>query len=93
MNMAIAHDVENREIINTALEQYPYSFLLRAAYLTNLKPRWGGSYSEMNSFADAAQKYVKINPRLAALKGFSYLDHANYITGGDNLTPISENWS
>lgn len=75
-NKTLSEDEENREIMRRALEIFPYSFMLREVYMNSLEPRWGGSYPEMDAFAEDARRFVKQNPRLALLKGYAYADWA-----------------
>ncbi len=56
----------------------PGSFNLRAAYLYVLKPRWAGSYAEMDAFAAKSQEAVELNPRLRHLLGFADADRADF---------------
>ena len=41
---------EARRLIDQANRLYPQNFVARARYLLQLKPRWGGSYLEMERF-------------------------------------------
>jgi tetratricopeptide (TPR) repeat protein len=52
----------------------PNSFLLRATYMHNLLPRWGGSYEAMAQFAAKSAPYAAKNPRIKALGGFADWD-------------------
>ncbi|HJP61301.1 MAG TPA: DUF4034 domain-containing protein [Gemmatimonadaceae bacterium] len=63
------HDA-SRWLLDKALQFQPYSFRLRAVHMENLTPRWGGSYVEMNAFADESMPYAQRNPRIAALRGY-----------------------
>jgi tetratricopeptide (TPR) repeat protein len=60
----------SRQMLDQALKIQPYSFLLRATYMHNLLPRWGGSYEAMARFAEESAPYANRNPRIKALKGF-----------------------
>ena len=60
----------SRQMLDRALKIQPYSFLLRATYMHNLLPRWGGSYEAMARFAEESAPYAKRNPRINALRGF-----------------------
>ena len=80
----------NQEVIANSLRLFPYSFMLRENYLNALKPRWGGSYSRMDAFADEAQPYQKKNPRLRLLKGYSYADKADLVLRDKNYTKAIE---
>ena len=60
----------SRQMLDQALKVQPYSFVLRAAHMYSLLPRWGGSYKAMAQFAQESMPYAKRNPRIAALRGF-----------------------
>jgi len=60
----------SRELLDKALKIQPLSFRLRATYMHNLLPRWGGSYEEMERFAQESAPYAARNPRIRALQGF-----------------------
>jgi len=70
----------DRPLVERALANWPNSFLIRKAYMHRLKPRWGGSYEEMQAFADAAQPYAQANPRLKFLHGFIYVDRGQMLS-------------
>lgn len=74
INGTMSADGENEEIIKKALKIFPYSFLIRSVYQRYLRPIWGGSYLEMDNFAEEAQKFVNKNSRLVLLKGSSYAE-------------------
>lgn len=77
INAANGNKKENKELINTALNIYPGSYLIRAQYLVYLTPRWGGSYEKMDSFAKESLRYSKLNPLINTLPGYVYRDQAN----------------
>ena len=60
---------------NEALVVCPSCFRIRAKYLNFARPRWGGSYEEMEDFARAVddQRW----PRLHALRGYVDEDRAS----------------
>jgi tetratricopeptide (TPR) repeat protein len=60
----------SRRFLDQALKLQPNSFVVRAAHMHNLLPRWGGSYEAMAKFADESAPYAARNPRIKALKGF-----------------------
>ncbi len=60
----------SRQMLDEALKIQPYSFLLRAAHMYNLLPRWGGSHEAMAKFAEESMPYAKRNPRIKALGGY-----------------------
>ncbi|HMF87919.1 MAG TPA: tetratricopeptide repeat protein, partial [Gemmatimonadaceae bacterium] len=60
----------SRQLLDRALSIQPHSFVLRAAHMHNLLPRWGGSYDAMTEFAEESAPFAKRNPRMRALQGF-----------------------
>ncbi|MFQ3231324.1 MAG: tetratricopeptide (TPR) repeat protein, partial [Reinekea sp.] len=68
---------KTKEIVNSALKIFPESFYLRNTYIYSLTPRWGGSYSEMQAFADTALPYIDQTPLLEILPGAIEIDMAN----------------
>ncbi|MEP6858700.1 MAG: DUF4034 domain-containing protein, partial [Gemmatimonadales bacterium] len=63
-----------RTLMAEAMKLQPSSFLLRATYMHNLLPRWGGSYEAMAQFAAESAPYAARNPRIKALGGFADWD-------------------
>jgi tetratricopeptide (TPR) repeat protein len=61
-------------LMDEAMKLQPNSFLLRATYMHNLLPRWGGSYEAMAQFAAKSAPYAAKNPRIKALGGFADWD-------------------
>ncbi|WP_233582814.1 DUF4034 domain-containing protein [Corallococcus sp. CA053C] len=76
LNVATAlGDREARErIFARAVEQCPSCADIRAVYLYGLRPRWGGSYEEMEAFAEAQ---VRAHPEMGFLRGFADWDRAD----------------
>jgi tetratricopeptide (TPR) repeat protein len=74
----ISTTVSDRASISSLMEEamklQPNSFLLRATYMHNLLPRWGGSYEAMAQFAAKSAPYAAKNPRIKALGGFADWD-------------------
>ena len=54
-----------------AAEQCPSCADFRAVYLHSLAPRWGGSYAQMDTFAEAQSR---AHPELGFLRGFADWD-------------------
>jgi len=77
-------------LVERALANWPNSFLIRKAYMHRLKPRWGGSYRKMQSFADAAQTYAQANPRLKFLHGFIYVDQGQMLANDERFEQAIE---
>ena len=86
INSTLSNHVAKDTAIRTGLEFFPYSFLLREIYMHYSRPIWSGSYQQMDNFAEQAQTYVKINPRLRLLKGASFNEKGwRVLTGSDNF--------
>ena len=66
-------------VIRRAVQLFPRSFVIHARAMRTLEPRWGGSYPEMEKFAEQAEPQFKTNPRLTALYGFIYYDQARIL--------------
>lgn len=66
-----------KAVLTKALEINTATYVVRAAYLNSLKPRWGGSYEEMKLFVEKSQIYVKENPKIKLLFGDLYADAAS----------------
>ncbi|WP_244237355.1 DUF4034 domain-containing protein [Corallococcus llansteffanensis] len=75
LNVATAlGDREARErVFARAAEQCPSCADVRTVYLHGLTPRWGGSYEEMDAFAEAQSR---AHPELGFLRGFADWDRA-----------------
>lgn len=52
----------------------PYSLMLRVSFMGTLAPRWGGSYREMEKFADESEALSSHNPNLRVLQGYIDFD-------------------
>ena len=62
---------------NRALRLSPASFVTRWLAITNLAPRWGGTYESMDRVAAQAQQFASANPELRTLQGFVDWDKAD----------------
>ena len=49
-------------VIRRAVQLFPRSFVIHARAMRTLEPRWGGSYPEMEKFAEQAEPQFKTNP-------------------------------
>lgn len=79
MDVNVNDDETMRQILDQGLRIQPYSFRLRAVYIQNLEPRWGGSYGAMMKFAEESAPYAARNPRIRALAGFVDYDQARVL--------------
>lgn len=57
-----------------ALEINPTSYVVRSTYLKSLRPRWGGSYKQMEAVANASLEYINENPKFKFLEGLILKD-------------------
>ncbi|HUO05847.1 MAG TPA: hypothetical protein VMU16_11690 [Candidatus Binataceae bacterium] len=57
-----------------ALSAVPASFAVREQIMYSLRPGFGGSYDEMQQFAEASQSYASDNPAMQYLKGWIAID-------------------
>lgn len=76
----LGHMVDDEKLaaaLQAALDVSPYSYAARRRYIHFTKPRWGGSYEQMQVVVDAAQEYADKNPRLTLLRGMPYADAAS----------------
>lgn len=65
-------------IYQQSREHLPDSYLLAADYMNALKPRWHGTYNQMDQFANLMRKQVKSNPRFYDLGGYVFADRADW---------------
>ena len=61
--------------LKTVFAQCPDCFQVRVTVMNSLRPRWGGSYELMESFARASQR--SDNPRMKILEGYVLEDKAD----------------
>ena len=66
-----------RRTLDAALASCPRCYLIRAAYMSTLVPRWGGSYEAMAAFARESEQVP--NPKMRLLKGYVDQDQANML--------------
>jgi tetratricopeptide (TPR) repeat protein len=71
-----SNDTERKKYIEKAIEINPATYKLRATYILSLTPRWGGSYKEMEAFANDSLSYATQNHKLQILPGLIYDDQA-----------------
>jgi hypothetical protein len=57
-----------KNILAIAVRSIPETYYIRYTYLTSLHPRWGGSYEQMQEYANSIDKDALINPRIWSLK-------------------------
>jgi tetratricopeptide (TPR) repeat protein len=68
-----------RQDLIDGLKDIPASYVLRRQYMSDLIPRWGGSYDAMRAMAAWSREMADSNPRLRALAGFVALDSAEML--------------
>jgi tetratricopeptide (TPR) repeat protein len=65
-----AGDTQSAErTLKEAVRQVPETYYVRHAYLMALRPRWGGDYSLMQTYAATLDAAAARNPRIWSLKG------------------------
>jgi len=74
---------EEDQVFAEARELYPDSFLLYSHFLNARRPRWGGSYAEMEKIARKALEQANFNPEMYLLFGKIYDDQAWYFWKDD----------
>jgi tetratricopeptide (TPR) repeat protein len=67
--------------LDKAIAINPRAYHYRYAYITHLKPRWGGSWKAMQQFVDETKSYFKDNPRLWILQGYKAADKGDIASG------------
>lgn len=65
-----------RDHFEAGLKVCPNSAWLRNAYISSLRPRWGGSYQAMRTFAAEQQPLAEIDPRVRDMYGWVEWDLA-----------------
>ncbi|EDY87406.1 tetratricopeptide repeat domain protein [gamma proteobacterium HTCC5015] len=65
---------EMRKILRQGVAVLPASYMIREKYILALRPRWGGSYKMMSSYARQAEKHIEENPKLSLLFGILLTD-------------------
>jgi tetratricopeptide (TPR) repeat protein len=78
-------ETDKAQLLSDAIVSAPGTFMVRSTYLETIKPKWGGSYREMQEFTDASMRYLDRNPRLWALKGEPYAEQAQQAWMADDL--------
>jgi tetratricopeptide (TPR) repeat protein len=81
----VADGSVSRATLNEALVTYPASFRLRSQHLGKLKPRWGGSYRQMEAFIQEQLPAASLNPRIRWLQGFVAWDRAEVAAASDDI--------
>lgn len=88
------------KLLATGTAFCPSCFSLRAAYITGLVPRWGGSYAQMQAFADTLP--TAAHPRLKLLIGYAQVDQsqvarrekrlADALTAANAACALGDHW-
>jgi tetratricopeptide (TPR) repeat protein len=72
-----ANSPVKRKLLNDGLAQCPLCYDIRSAYQSGLTPRWGGSWSAMDRFADESDRLTPRNSKLVLLRGASAADRCS----------------
>ncbi|GGY63455.1 hypothetical protein GCM10011613_03950 [Cellvibrio zantedeschiae] len=75
----------SKDWMDKAARIAPGGYYFRYQYLRSLMPKWGGSYAEMNEFADSLESLGDKNPRLWLLKGFALAEEAHTAMHADKF--------
>ncbi len=73
-----AGDPSARERLERALQHCELCFGIRTTYMRSLRPRWGGSFGQMESYAAGLDELSLRNPKLALLEGYGFMDAGWY---------------
>lgn len=57
-----------RAILDRCVKELPTTYYVRLAYLWALRPRWGGSYEQMQAYANSLDREALVNPRIWTLR-------------------------
>jgi len=79
---AMSHSKEAAALFLRAMAIEPRSQEMRRAYMNFLKPRWGGSYAQMEQLAQDAQQYAAEYPLHRRLLGFAPAERATVARNG-----------
>lgn len=74
---AKGEDAEERETFEEARRRFPHSYIVYGSMVLWARPRWGGSYEEMESVARSAIQANPQDERFYALLGNVYADQAD----------------
>ncbi len=74
---ANSSSAKGRSIVDAALKYSPSSVWIRTTYLNFLKPRWDGSYEEMDRFIDESLSIPGASPELKFLRGYGDFDRCD----------------
>ena len=70
-----------RQLLDQALVSCPDCFQVRVVFIFGLRPRWGGSYQQMDAFAQSAMQATS-NQKLRVLAGYADADRCD-LSGRD----------
>lgn len=80
-----ASDAALRARLDVGLEHCRLCYEIRRSYVLALRPRWGGSYPQMDRYAAEVRPLAAENPKLALLAGMSALDRCKLHRGEGEL--------
>lgn len=83
------HDESDR-VLGLATDLCPLCYLPRRALLSNLLPRWQGSYEQMDAFVEQTKPLWKQNPRLRFLLAEADLDRCDVAEEDDKRAAAHE---
>lgn len=76
VGMAMGRSEQNRHWLDEANRIDPANTYVKIGYLLTLRPRWGGSIEEMQSFVDESKKLLKKQEDINLLQSHVWRSHA-----------------
>lgn len=70
--------------LNEAILANPAGNQYRISYMNYSKPKWGGSWAQMDRFVAETQTYASLNPRLNLLSGYIFAEKADLAMRDDD---------
>lgn len=87
VTMLRGDDALGLRVVRDAIRRLPGSMLVRARYMYSLRPNWGGSLADMETFAATQQRDLRLNPHMTTLLGLADLERGETLAGDDQLQP------
>ncbi len=74
-----------RTILDEAIQHYPAGFSFRKQYAISLMPKWSGSQSQQEAFAQETEAYIPLNPRLSVILGYQAAELGRQAKNNKNM--------
>ena len=68
IDRAVGDSASAERVLREAVRWIPETYYVRYAYLTVLRPKWGGDYSLMQAYANSQSEAARLNPRIWSLR-------------------------